>query len=131
VSGVVYVGSDDGGIYALDAATGKVLWKTNTGGPVKSSPEVADGVVYVGSDDGGVYALDAATGLVLLKTLTGAPVRSSPDATDGVVYVGSDDKFVYALGAVASPAVPEPSTWVLLSLGFVALVAVRRAATIS
>lgn len=60
-NGVVYVGSDDGNVYALNATTGAELWSFDTGGTV-SSPAVADGTVYVGSGNGEVYALDAATG---------------------------------------------------------------------
>ncbi len=56
--GVVYVSSDDGNIYALDASTGEYLWTTVVGG-VDSSPVVAKGVVYVSSDDGNIYALDS------------------------------------------------------------------------
>src|SRR5207249_11579981 len=33
-----------------------------TGGPIYSSPAVANGLVYVGSDDGNLYAFDAITG---------------------------------------------------------------------
>ncbi|HET7722252.1 MAG TPA: PQQ-binding-like beta-propeller repeat protein, partial [Acidimicrobiales bacterium] len=95
-NGVVYVGSDDAGLYALNATTGMVIWKTITGGAVRSSPAVAGGSVYVGSDDKAVYALDAATGAVQWKTTTGAAVRSSPSVADGVVYVGSDDAGLYA-----------------------------------
>jgi outer membrane protein assembly factor BamB len=98
-NGVVYVGSDDAGLYALNATTGMVIWKTITGAAVRSSPAVASGVVFVGSDDKAVYALDAATGAVLWKTTTGAAVRSSPTVANGVVYVGSDDAGLYALNA--------------------------------
>jgi len=62
---VVYVGSFNSRVYALDARTGRVLWNYSTGGYVESSPAVANGVVYVGSDDDNVYALDAATGVKL------------------------------------------------------------------
>src|SRR6188508_443201 len=34
----VFVGSDDGHVYALDLASGKKLWAFKTGGPVESSP---------------------------------------------------------------------------------------------
>ena len=56
-NGVVYVDSNDGNVYALNAKTGAKLWSYTTGGPVSySSPVVVNGVVYVGSEDGKVYA---------------------------------------------------------------------------
>ena len=57
VDGVVYVGSRDGYVYALDTRTGGVRWSYETSGEVYSSPAVVEGVVYVGSNDGHVYAL--------------------------------------------------------------------------
>jgi outer membrane protein assembly factor BamB len=55
-NGVVYVGSYDKNVYALNAKTGAKLWSYTTGGGVYTSPSVANGLVYVGSDDGNVYA---------------------------------------------------------------------------
>jgi len=55
-NGVVYVGSQDGTIYALLADSGAELWSFPTGGPILSSPAVVNGVVYVGSNDSNVYA---------------------------------------------------------------------------
>jgi len=63
--GLVYVGSADCSVYAVDADTGAKLWSYQTTAAVFSSPAVADGVVYVGSDDYNVYALDAHTGAKL------------------------------------------------------------------
>ena len=54
---VVYVGSADGHLYALDAGTGNRLWRYETGSGVESSPTVANGVVYVGSKDSYLYAI--------------------------------------------------------------------------
>jgi outer membrane protein assembly factor BamB len=63
VGGVVYVGSSNHNIYALDATTGVLRWSYATGGTV-SSAHVVNGVVYVGSSfpDNHLYALDAKTG---------------------------------------------------------------------
>jgi alcohol dehydrogenase (cytochrome c) len=36
--GLVVSGSDDGNVFALDAASGKALWNFQTGGPVVSNP---------------------------------------------------------------------------------------------
>src|SRR5215472_9069038 len=45
VNGVVYLGSYDGNVYALNAATGVKLWSFQTVGKVFSSPAVAHGTV--------------------------------------------------------------------------------------
>ena len=106
VDGVVYIGSGDGNVYALNARTGKKLWQYTTGGSVESSPAVVEGVVYVGSDDNNLYALDASTGAYLWQISTGGAVESSPAVANGVVYVGSADHNVYAVtkATATSPA---------------------------
>jgi len=55
--GVVYVGSNDGNLFAFNAVTGRLLGKHQTGGQVMSSPAVAYGRVYVGTDADAVLAL--------------------------------------------------------------------------
>jgi outer membrane protein assembly factor BamB len=50
-NGIVYVGSNSGAIYALDASSGNLLWLYQTGGAIYSTPAVANGVVYTGSWD--------------------------------------------------------------------------------
>ena len=74
-NGVVYVGSNDDSIYALNASTGTLLWSYSAGESVSSSPAVADGVVYVGSLNYGngksIHALDASTGALLWDYQTG------------------------------------------------------------
>jgi outer membrane protein assembly factor BamB len=98
-NGLVYVGSDDHNLYALDAATGQKRWTFQTGGTIRSSPAVANGVIYVGSADDILYALDAATGQKRWTFQTGGTIRSSPAVANGLVYVGSDDHNLYALDA--------------------------------
>lgn len=60
--GVVYVGSENKNIYALNATNGSLKWKYTTGGYFYSSPAIFDGVIYVGSYDNNVYAIDAVNG---------------------------------------------------------------------
>jgi eukaryotic-like serine/threonine-protein kinase len=102
---VVYVGSGDGHLYAVDLATGTELWRYLTGGAVDSSPAVADGVVYVLSRDGYLHAVDAAAGTPRWSFQTeGEQVLdfwdfylSDPLVYDGRVVFGSGDGSVYAL----------------------------------
>ena len=49
--GVVYFGSLDDNVYALNATTGTRKWSFTTGGNVLSPVAVAEGMVYVGSED--------------------------------------------------------------------------------
>jgi eukaryotic-like serine/threonine-protein kinase len=97
VNGVVYAGSSDSNVYALNAATGSLLWKYTAGGSIFNTPAVALGAVYIG-DDVDLYALNAKTGALLWKT---ASVGSVPAAAvaNGVVYVGSSNCSIYALNA--------------------------------
>ena len=128
-SGVLYFGSDDGNVYAVDANNGRQLWKYRTGGPVPSTPAVDAGVVYVVSYDGRLHAIDAKTGLARWKFVTGGERRfeakglhgmqpkqqtiadafdvflSSPVVARGVVYFGSGDGNVYAVDAASGDAV--------------------------
>jgi len=106
-AGVVYFGSGDGNVYALDAATGELKWKFQTGDVVHASPAYANGVVYVGSWDSHFYAIDAATGKQKWRFDGGTdPVmhnqlgfQSSPAVVDGVVYTGCRDSNLYAIDA--------------------------------
>jgi len=98
-NGVVYLGSGDGILYALNASTGVKLWSYKTGGGVDSSPAVVNGMVYFGSGDGNLYALNASTGAKLWSYKTGYVIRCGATVVNGVVYFGSEDGNIYALNA--------------------------------
>jgi outer membrane protein assembly factor BamB/actin-like ATPase involved in cell morphogenesis len=78
VAGVVYVAAHAGRLYALDAATSRVLWKHDLNGR-PGPPHVADGVLYVGTSAETLHALRVAPagppGPVATST---APSRTSP-----------------------------------------------------
>jgi outer membrane protein assembly factor BamB len=102
VSGFVYVGSNDGHVYALNADNGALIWKyprKGQVGAVDSRPQASGPLVYVGSDDHYVYALNSRTGARVWRFKTEARVRSSPLLAGGTVFVGSDDGNLYALRA--------------------------------
>jgi outer membrane protein assembly factor BamB len=104
VGGIVYVGSWDGYEYALNAATGALVWKTFLGqttapcypqlAGVSSAADVENGVVYVGGGDSYWYALDATTGNVLWKVFVGDNTKgwynwASPLIYNGYAYIGT------------------------------------------
>ena len=62
--GTVYVGSQDGHLYAISLERGTSVWAQafKAGGAIVAQPLVADGKVFFGALDGRLYALDAASG---------------------------------------------------------------------
>ncbi|XP_019630143.1 PREDICTED: uncharacterized protein LOC109474297 [Branchiostoma belcheri] len=95
----IFVGSDDGKMYALDGETGKVKWTFTTEKDLGSSPAFSpdQSVVYFGTEDGHVNALHAKDGQVVWRYKTGASVTCSPSVgADGTVYIGTLDNQMYA-----------------------------------
>ena len=62
VDGVLYAGSEDSHVYALDASSGELLRSYQVGEGMPAFPTVVGGVIYTGSQDGNVYAIDASNG---------------------------------------------------------------------
>lgn len=92
--GRIFAQSVDGPLYALDAATGAVVWKRWIGGEsTYSGAMVAGGVVYVGAQTK-LFALDAATGVTLWKSLAdhfGVACVSTPAVSGAFVVITTFD----------------------------------------
>lgn len=114
--GLAYLCGPDGTVFAVDAYSGKPIWRTMTGSPITSSPAVCRGVVYLGCWDGYTYAMEAKTGAVAWRRQLGASVRHPVALGDDHVYVVADDGTLWALeaetGEVAwkaeAPGAPAP-----------------------
>jgi serine/threonine protein kinase len=96
---VIYIGSYDNNLYAINSVDGSFRWKFATDGGVASTPIVSpdDNLVMFGSEDGFFYAVDIRTGKVNWTFQTGGPVRSSATFAGGHAFVGSDDGKLYAI----------------------------------
>jgi outer membrane protein assembly factor BamB len=98
VDGILYVG-EHRTVHALQATTGKAVWKYVTTGPVQSSPAIAGRYIYLGLLDGRLIVLDRQDGELEWEYRTGNYITGSPVVVNGVVYLGSGDGFLYALDA--------------------------------
>ena len=60
----VYIGSNDGNVYALNSTTGSLIWEFYMGGPVESSATIDNNYnsLYVGGDNGQFSCLDSRNG---------------------------------------------------------------------
>jgi outer membrane protein assembly factor BamB len=90
---------DAGDLIALDARTGRQLWKVNVAGAAGLGPTEADGVVYTGSNNGVLDAWRAATGRHLWGYHASDSIGTYVTVADGAVYFGTSDGHVYAVAA--------------------------------
>lgn len=97
-NGVMYFGTWDGRVRALNAETGEHLWTFKIDQSVRSTPAVVDGTVYIGANDCTLYALDAETGEKVWSYETESEIESSPLVDDGTIYVGTYFGNLYAFG---------------------------------
>jgi polyvinyl alcohol dehydrogenase (cytochrome) len=98
--GRVFVGSQSGNVYALNAATGCIHWSFQAGAAVRAAVTIGrintkSGTRYaafIGDRAANVYAVDAADGKLLWKTRVDdfpiARVTGSPVFHNGRLYVG-------------------------------------------
>ncbi len=105
--GVVYFGTSDGQVYAVDAETGaeKPGWPFRAREAIWASPLVAGGRVYVPSMDHSLYCLEAATGQVVWEFKANGSFAAQPILADGILYVGAFDGRLYAIHADSGQAV--------------------------
>ena len=97
-NGLVYIGSYDHKLHAVDVETGETAWTYETGSRIDGSPAVVDGTVYVGSHDRNIYALDAETGEEEWIYGTRGIVRSSPSVVGDRLYIGAYCNFEVCAG---------------------------------
>lgn len=95
--GVLYAGSHDGEVIAVNAESGKRLWRVNTKLPLSAGPGVGEGFVIFGSSDGDVVALDAATGAERWRHSVSSEVLARPLVTEGMALVRTVDGRLQAL----------------------------------
>ena len=108
---VLYVGSGDGNIYSIDAATGKLKWSFKTQSIVHAKPIVMGELLYVGSFDGNFYALNKKSGKEVWKFKSvgqryfpKGEFQGRPAGDGKRLYVGARDYNLYALDAFSGYA---------------------------
>ncbi len=102
--GMLFIGSDNGHLYALSPATGREIWNRSFGefAEVQSTPCVSGGVVYVGTldqGDSGLFAMNASDGSIIWSIPDDAGIAASPALSGGTVYSCSLNGTVLAANA--------------------------------
>ncbi len=108
-AGMVFVGSEDGTVYALDAATGCSWWTFRASATVKTAISIGNGghTAFFGDTNGYVYAISASDGSLVWRvhpeTHSAARITGSPLLVGTTLYVpiSSGEE-----GAAADPHYP-------------------------
>lgn len=101
-AGIVFAGSFENQQLALNATTGKIIWDTQTKGPMIFDGAYADGFFFRGgTDDNTMYCFNAADGqIVWTYTPPSDPngyFTTGPAIAYGTVYEMNKDGYLYAL----------------------------------
>jgi outer membrane protein assembly factor BamB len=96
--GTLFLRTDNGVFYAIDAQTGEIVWEyeTSSGEYIYSPPVVAQQSIYFGSGDNRLYCLSL-DGEKQWDFETGGAIGSSPAIVDDTLFIGSHDGNLYAL----------------------------------
>lgn len=116
--GIVYFGTSDGNLYAVDAYTGIEKWITRIGQPLEkmdnitlnrsgtprslppaifSSPVIFDNTAFFGTAYGYAYALDIKNGNIIWRTEIPGLHLANPKIYKNNLYIGSKDRHLYKL----------------------------------
>ena len=90
----VYVGTSDGHVVALDAATGEQQWVSKLSSVIMSPPQKSGDVVIVKTLDAKLFGLSASNGRRLWSY---EETASAPIITQGIVLIGFDGGSLSAL----------------------------------
>lgn len=87
----VYIGSEDGSVYAVSAAAREPIWPLpdgvfKTGGAIVADLGVDADNVYVASTDNKLYALNRNNGRIRWQYYASSPLRAGPAVTSDTVY---------------------------------------------
>jgi outer membrane protein assembly factor BamB/tRNA A-37 threonylcarbamoyl transferase component Bud32 len=99
--GVVYIGSYDHNMYALEADNGNFIWKYAAEGGIVSKPAIYDNKVFFGSTDQYVHAISCRNGKKVWVQSTDGAIYSSPVIEEGHLFIGSDDEYLHVLNIMA------------------------------
>jgi outer membrane protein assembly factor BamB len=88
---------DDGAIFAVDAQSGSLQWRTKARKAIFATPSVSEGNLYVGALDSTFYSFDVSNGALRWKQYLDGQIFSSQAVGKDLLYVGTSNGTLYCL----------------------------------
>ncbi len=95
----IYINDHRGGVVALQAESGKQLWRVDLQLPLSSGPGIGEGMLLLGSAEGELLALASDDGRVLWRAQLSSEILAPPAAGSGVVVAHTGDGKLFGLKA--------------------------------
>jgi len=83
----VFLAGRGGDVVAVQAVSGKTIWRTRTKAELTGGPGAGQGLVVVGTADGELIALDETTGTRRWSAKLGGEILAAPAIAEGAVVV--------------------------------------------
>ncbi|OGU00705.1 MAG: hypothetical protein A2085_10365 [Gemmatimonadetes bacterium GWC2_71_10] len=87
--GVVYAGTSEGWVVALDARTGRQRWRVRVPGAVRAAPVPLGTAVAVATTRDSIFLLEASTGRIDVRQSTPGTVLAAPALAHGRLVIGT------------------------------------------
>lgn len=132
VDKIIYTGSGNGNLYAIDMQTGNIKWQFNARSIIRSTPAFHDGKLFFGDCNQHVYRVNAADGkLDWTFTGNGDTVRNedfgfdrkafiaSPAISNNIVVIGDRAGYLYAINETSGKLIWQLDyqiTWIISSV---------------
>ena len=97
----IYIGSNNGTLYALNKKSGTEKWQYNIGAvaDLRGRPIIQGQNIYFSGYDRKVHGVNIKNGKQAWTFKAGGQIYSSPTVADGILYVGSNNGILYAIAA--------------------------------
>jgi outer membrane protein assembly factor BamB len=109
--GMIYVGSIDSCLYAINQINGKIQWKHKTEGIIRSTPIADSGFIYFGSWDNHMYAIHVKDGSLAWKYDAGGSIQSTPVIIDNKLIFGGRSAFIFGIDKNTGTELWKTSYW--------------------
>ncbi|MEZ6065055.1 MAG: PQQ-binding-like beta-propeller repeat protein [Planctomycetaceae bacterium] len=100
VDGILYFGTPEGTVLAVDWKAGRTVWSfaSRLSRQISSAPAATQDRILIAARDNSLYCIDRQTGKAVWSFETRADNDNAPVVVGDRVFFGSGDKHIYAVG---------------------------------
>src|SRR5690606_26401913 len=107
----LYIGSNDGGVYAVRANSGRILWRHDARSPIYAPLALRGNDLIVAGFDGSIFTLNTRRRRESGRTQLGGAIVSAPVVAGNRLIVGARDYLLYGVDAATGAVAWKHTFW--------------------